>query len=102
MKLNKTKIILVLSFIELLNGCTALVSDSMLRAAHQDMDKNHDGYVDYKEYLQTGSDKETAREAKEKGMTIEEYQKWDYNRADANKDGKVTQQELIDLFRKEF
>jgi len=99
MKINNTKTILTILLIGTFSGCTALVSDSMLRAAHQDMDKNHDGYVDYQEYLQTGSDEDTAREAKKKGMTIEEYEKWEFNKADKNRDGKVTSQELIDLFR---
>ena len=102
MKINHVKIVLTILLIGTFSGCAALVSDNMLRSAHQDMDKNHDGYIDYNEYLKSGSDKDTAKEAKDKGMTIEEYQKWDYNRADANKDGKITEQELIDLFRKEF
>ena len=101
MKKNNIKIILLFTFIGALNGCTALVPDSMINAAHQDMDKNRDGYVDYEEYLQTGSDEDTAKEAKERGMTIDEYQKWEFNRADANRNGKVTAQELIDLFRNE-
>ncbi len=102
MKKNNIKTVLAILLVGTFSGCTALISDNMLRSAHQDMDKNHDGYIDYQEYLQTGSDDETAREAKEKGMTIDEYQKWDFNRADSNRDGKVTQQEMIDLFRKEF
>ena len=102
MKVNYKKIILTTLLIGTISGCSLLVSDSMLKAAHQDMDKNHDGYIDYNEYLSSSKDGDIAKEAKEKGMTIEEYQKWDYNRADANRDGKITEQELIDLFHKEF
>ena len=101
MKKNTKKTVLAILLIGTFSGCTALVSDNMLRAAHQDMDKNHDGYVDYKEYLQTGSDVDTAREAKKRGMTIDAYQKWDFNRADTDRNGKVTAQEMIDLFRNE-
>jgi Ca2+-binding EF-hand superfamily protein len=99
MKNSNKKIILTLLLIGTLSGCTALIPDSMLISAHQDMDKNHDGYIDYNEYLQSEADEDVAQKAKEKGMTIEEYQKWDFSRADGNKDGKVTAQELIDLFR---
>lgn len=101
MKLYREKAMVIILLLGALNGCTALVSDSMLRDAHQDMDKNHDGYIDYAEYLKNSSDKDTIKEAKDKGMTKEEYLKWDFNRADKNGDGKVTAQEMIDLFRKD-
>jgi len=102
MKVNYKKIILTTLLIGTISGCSLLVSDSMIKSAHQNMDKNHDGYIDYNEYLSSSKDGDITKEAKEKGMTIEEYQKWDYNRADANRDGKITEQELIDLFHKEF
>ncbi len=97
---NNITIVLTIFFSGIFSGCTALISDSMLIAAHQDMDKNHDGYIDYNEYLKSGSDEDVAEEAKKKGMTVEEYQKWDFERADIDKNGKITAQELIDLFRK--
>ncbi len=100
MKKNNITIVLAILFTGIFSGCTALVPDSMLNAIHQDMDKNHDGYVDYNEYLKSGSDEDFAEAAKEEGMTVEEYQKWEFNRADADRNGKVTAQELIDLFRK--
>jgi len=100
MKYNGKKIVLFFIFIGVINGCTALVPNSFLRAAHKDMDSNNDGYIDYNEYLKSASNKDVAKEAKEKGMSIEKYQKWDFNRADANRDGKVTSQELIELFRR--
>ena len=46
--------------------------------------------------------KDVKSEAKKKGMSVEEYQRWDFGRADSNGDGKVTPQELIDLARKEL
>lgn len=96
MKLNN-KTILFLLLIGALSGCAALVPDSMLKGIHQEMDSNRDGY------LKTfpDSEEEIARQAKKKGMTVDEYSKWDFNRTDLNKDGKITAQELIDLFRKE-
>ena len=100
MKQNN-KIILSILLIGALNGCTALIPDSMIKSAHQDIDKNHDGYIDYDEYLKSKSNENIAQEAKDKGMTQEEYLKWDFSRPDKNGDGKITVQELIDLFRKE-
>jgi Ca2+-binding EF-hand superfamily protein len=87
-----------------LQGCAALVPDSYVKAVHQEMDKNNDGYIDYNEFLKSNdlSDEEMAQRAKEKGMTEEEYLKWDFSRADGNRDGKITEQELIELFRKEM
>ena len=105
MKIDSKKIVLITLLIGTFSGCSALISDAMLKAVHQDMDKNHDGYIDYNEYLINSNEKdmkELNREAKEKGMSIEEYQKWDFNRADANRDGKITPQELIDLARREL
>jgi len=101
MKLNKQKIILSILCIGAFSGCTALVSDSMIKYAHQDMDKNHDGYIDYDEYLKSKSNENIAQEAKDKGMTQKEYLKWDFSRPDKNGDGKITVQELIDLVREE-
>ena len=100
MKISNKNIVLAL-LIGVFSGCTALVPDSMLRTAHQDMDKNHDGYIDYNEYLKSSSHDNITKKAKERKMTIEEYQKWDFNRADTDKNGKVTEQELINLFRRE-
>lgn len=103
MKYYRTKTILIISFIGALNGCTGLmVSDEMIKGIHKEMDTNNDGYINYQEYLQSGSKKEFLKEAKEKGMTVDEYQKWEFNRADANRDGKITPQELIVLARKEL
>ncbi len=104
MKANTKSMVLTTLLIGSLSGCSALVSDSMLRAAHQDMDKNHDGYIDYHEYTKSGkiNMKDVKSEAKKKGMSVEEYQRWDFGRADFNGDGKVTPQELIDLARKEL
>ena len=99
---NNNKIVLAILIIGAFSGCSMLVSDSMIKGMHQDMDSNNDGYINYSEYLKNASDDNVAQEAKEKGMSIEEYQKWDFNRADENRDGKVTKQEMIDLFRKEF
>jgi len=99
---NNNKIVLAILLIGTFSGCSMLVSDSMIKGMHQDMDSNNDGYINYSEYLKNASDTNVAKEAKEKGMSIEEYQKWDFNRADGNRDGKVTKQEMIDLFRKEF
>ncbi len=101
MNKNNITIVLAIFFTGIFGGCTALIPDSMITSAHQDMDLNHDGYIDYNEYLKSGSNEDVAEEAKEKGMTVEEYQKWDFERADADRNGKVTAQELIDLFRRE-
>ncbi len=100
MKKNNIIIVLVILFSGIMSGCTALVPDSMLVSIHQDMDKNHDGYIDYNEFLISGSKEDVAQEAKEKGMTVEDYQKWEFDQADIDRNGKVTAQELIDLFRK--
>ena len=102
--MNKKNIITVLAFLftGTLSGCTTLITDSMLTSAHQEMDLNHDGYIDYNEYLKSGSNEDFVESAKEKGMTVEEYQKWEFERADVDRDGKVTAQEFIDLFRREF
>ena len=105
MKLDNKKIVLSVLLLGAFSGCSALISDSMLKAAHQDMDKNHDGYIDYNEYLINSNEtdmEDIKSEAKEKGMSVEEYQKWDFNRADSNRDGKVTTQEFINLARKEL
>ena len=102
MNKNNITIVLAILFTGTLNGCTALIPDSMLTSAHQEMDLNHDGYIDYNEYLKSSSNEDFVENAKEKGMTVEEYQKWEFERADTNSDGKVTTQEFIDLFRREF
>ena len=104
MKANNTKVILTVFILGIFSGCSALISDSMIKAAHQDMDKNHDGYIDYNEYLDDSSTnmEDVKSEAKDRGMSVKEYQKWDFNRADFNRDGKITSQELIDLARKEL
>ncbi len=43
-------------------------------------------------YLKTSPDSEEqiASEAKKKGMSVDEYSKWEFNRADLNRNGKVT------------
>jgi Ca2+-binding EF-hand superfamily protein len=102
MKTVNKNIFLIFLSLGAFHGCSVLVPDSMIKGMHQDMDKNHDGHVDYNEYLQSGSNNNVEKEAKEKGMTVEEYQKWDFNRADTDRDGKVTVQEIINLFRKEL
>ncbi len=105
MKIDSKKLILIMIFLGIFSGCSALISDSMLKAIHQDIDINQDGYIDYNEYLINNNEKDMEMlkaEAKEKGMSVEEYQKWDFNRADRNRDGKVSSQELIDLARKEL
>ncbi len=101
MKKTQQKIIFTIFATLLLNGCTALIPNSMIKAAHQDMDTNNDGYIDYNEYLKSGSKEDIAKEAKERGMTKKEYLKWDFNRADGNKDGKITAQELINMAKEE-
>ena len=101
MNKNTTKTVFIIFLIGIFNGCSALVPDSMLKGIHTHMDSNNDGYLDYNEYLvNSNSNDDVEQEAKEKGMTVEEYQKWDFNRADGNGDGKVTAEELIYLFRK--
>ena len=103
MKYYSAKTLAIISLLGVLTGCTSLLmTDSMLKGIHKAMDTNHDGYIVYQEYLQSGSKGEFQRDAKKKGMTVEEYQKWEFNRADANRDGKITPQELIDLARKEL
>jgi len=104
MKTDSKKIVLIVLLLEVFSGCSALISDSMLKAMHQDMDKNQDGYVDYHEYLNNSNTnmENVKSEAKEKGMSVEKYQKWDFNRADSDRDGKITPQELIDLARREL
>ncbi|RTZ59294.1 MAG: hypothetical protein DSZ32_05490 [Gammaproteobacteria bacterium] len=100
---SKYKIILLLlSLAGALNGCTFLISDKMIKNIHKKIDTNNDGYISYQEYLEDDQNRDVSKEAKEKGMSVEEYQKWDFNRADANRDGKITTQELIDLFRNEL
>lgn len=96
-RINKKMMINILFMAGLLSSCTAFIPDSMIKAAHQDMDTNHDGYVDYQEYLKTGTQKEIAREAQKKGMSVEEYSHWDFNRVDANRDGRITLQELLNF-----
>ena len=104
MNADSKKIVFTILLIGAFSGCSALISDSMIKDAHQDMDINRDGYINYDEYLiSSKTDMENVEsEAKEHGMSIEEYQKWDFNRADFNRDGKITPQELIDLARKEL
>ncbi len=104
MKINSTKIVLIALLLGGFSGCSALISDSMLKAIHQEMDTNHDGYIDYSEYLDNSNAnmEDVKSEAKDKGMSVEEYQKWDFHRADSDGDGKITPQELIDLARKEL
>ena len=104
MKIDNKKFVLSVLLLGVMSGCSALVSDTMLKAAHKDMDKNHDGYIDYHEYTHSSNTdiKDVKSEAKKKGMSIEEYQKWDFNRADSDRNGKVTPQELIDLARREL
>ena len=102
MNKNNITIVLAILFTGTFSGCSALVTDSMLTSAHREMDLNHDGYIDYNEYLKSGSNEDFVENAKEKGMTVEEYQKWEFERADTDRDGKVTTQEFIDLFRREF
>ena len=104
MKLDNKKIILSLLFIGTFNGCSLLISDSMIKGMHQKMDTNNDGYINYSEYLadSNANMEDVKSEAKDRGMSVEEYQKWDFNRADANRDGKIAPQELIDLARREL
>ena len=104
MKLNNKKIVLSVLLLGAFSGCSLLISDSMIKGIHQKMDTNHDGYIDYSEYLaDSNSNMEDVKsEAKDREMSVEEYQKWDFNRADANRDGKITPQELIDLARREL
>ena len=103
MKSYSVKTVVIFLLLGALNGCTGLmVTDEMIKGIHKEMDTNHDGYIVYQEYLQSGTKGEFLRNAKEEGMTVEEFQKWEFNRADANRDGKVTPQELIDLARKEL
>ena len=100
---HSAKTVVIISLLGVLNGCTDfMVTDEMVEGIHQKMDINHDGYIVYQEYLQSASKGEFLRNAKEKGMTVKEFQKWEFNRADANRDGKITPQELIDLARKEL
>ena len=104
MKLDSKKIVLSLLLLGAFSGCSLLISDSMIKGIHQKMDTNHDGYIDYSEYLaDSNSNMEDVKsEAKDRGMSVEEYQKWDFNRVDSNRDGKITPQELIDLARREL
>ena len=104
MKIDSKKIVLSTLLLGAFSGCSLLISDSMIKAAHRDMDKNHDGYIDYSEYLADSNSniEDVKSEAKDRGMSVEEYQKWDFNRVDSNRDGKITPQELIDLARREL
>ena len=104
MKTDSKKIILSVLLLGTFSGCSLLISDSMIKGIHQKMDINHDGYIDYREYLadSNANMEDVKSEAKDRGMSVEEYQKWDFNRADANKDGKIAPQELIDLARREL
>ncbi len=102
MKKIDKKSLLLLSFVVTFHGCSSLIPNSMLRASHQDIDTNHDGYVDFQEYLKTGSEEDVMHEAKAKGMTKKKYLQWDFNRADENKDGKVSAQEFINMANKEL
>ena len=102
MKYLNTKIVLLLSFIGALNGCTSLmITDEMVQGIHKEMDTNNDGYINYQEYLSSGSKNDFVKGAREKGMTVDEFKKWEFNRADENRDGKITKEELINLARKE-
>lgn len=97
------KTVVIVSLLGALNGCAGfMLTDEMVEGIHQEMDTNHDGYIVFQEYLQSASKGEFLRNAKEKGMTVEEFQRWEFNRADANRDGKITPQELIALARKEL
>ena len=104
MKIYNKKIILITILLVTFSGCSKLISDSMLKNVHQKMDTNHDGYIDYNEYLDDSNVNinDVKSEAMKKGMSVEKYQKWDFNRADSNRDGNVTPKELIDLARKEL
>lgn len=104
MKIDSKNFFLSLLFLVTFSGCSLLISDSMLKGMHQKMDTNHDGYIDYSEYLVDSNKnmEDVKSEAKKKSMSVEEYQKWDFNRADVNRDGKISPQELIDLARREL
>jgi len=104
MKLDSKKIILSLLLLGTFSGCSLLISDSMIKGIHQKLDTNNDGYINYSEYLADSNTnmEDVKSEAKDRGMSVEEYQKWDFNRADANRDGKISPKELIDLARREL
>ena len=103
MKNKIIKLVLLPSLIGALNGCTGLVvTDEMVQGIHKEMDTNNDGYINYQEYLNSGSKNDVLKGAKEKGMSVDEFQKWEFNRADENRDGKITKEELINLARKEL
>ena len=103
MKLDSKKIVLI-TLLGTFSGCSLLISDSMIKGIHQEMDINHDGYIDYSEYLaDSNANMENVKsEAKDRGMSLEEYQKWDFKRVDSDGDGKIAPQELIDLARREL
>ena len=104
MKIDSKKIVLITLLLGTFSGCSLLISDSMIKGIHQEMDINHDGYIDYSEYLvnSNANMEDVQSEAKDRGMSVEEYQKWDFKRVDSDGDGKISPQELIDLARREL
>ena len=104
MKTDSKKIILSVLLLGTFSGCSLLISDSMIKGIHQKLDTNHDGYIDYSEYLadSNANMKDVKSEAKDRGMNVEAYQKWDFNRADSDGNGKISPQELINLARREL
>lgn len=102
MKLNKKRLVLGILLLGVLNGCSALIPDFAIKNGHSKMDTNGDGYIDYKEYLNSIESQEYIEsEAKKKNMTVDEYLKWDFSRADFNGDAKISVQELIRLVRED-
>ena len=60
---------------------------------HQEIDANHNGYIEYSEFKRKFFKKEVAIFAKKKNISKDHYVQWLFSQADSNKDGKVSAEE---------
>lgn len=80
----------------LTTGCVSTV----INAGFKGYDMNNDGFISFEEYSEDAeTDSVYIEEAQEKGVTVLEHVRSEFDLLDGNGDGKLTKQEMKDNWR---
>jgi len=89
------KLLLSILFLYSMSGCSLLMPFFSLRKTPNHIDTNHNGQVEYAEFLKSSSAQEGNPHEVKTNITRDRYLKQKFSHADSDKDGKVSIEEYM-------